>query len=94
VQIEWLDSAEEDLDRIADYLDLLNPVAAHRIITRVEQAVEKLGLYPFAGRTGREKGTRELVVLRTSYVVVYSVQSEYVAIMHVIHGAQQWPPEA
>jgi hypothetical protein len=33
------------------------------------------------------------VVLRTPYIVVYSVEAEYVAIMHVIHGAQQWPPE-
>lgn len=93
MEIEWLDSAEDDIDQIADYLDPLNPVASHRIITRIEQAVEKLRLYPFAGRRGRDAGTRELVVLRTPYVVVYSVQPEYVAILHVIHGARRWPLE-
>lgn len=93
MEIEWLDSAENDIDQIADYLDPLNPVASHRIITKIEHAVEKLRLYPFAGRTGREEGTRELAVLRTPYVVIYSVRSEYVAIVHVIHGARRWPPE-
>ena len=93
MEIEWLDSAEDDINQIADYLDPLNPVASHRIITRIEQAVEKLRLYPFAGRDGRDKGTRELVVLRTPYIVIYSVQTKCVAIVHIIHGARRWPAQ-
>lgn len=93
MQIEWLDSAAENLDSITDHLDPLNPVAAHRILLRIDQAVQKLKDFPFAGRLGRLEGTRELVVLRTPYIVVYSIEADHVAIVHVVHGAQQWPPE-
>jgi toxin ParE1/3/4 len=93
VRIEWLVSSEDEVNQIVDYLDPRNPAAAHRILTRIEQAVERLSLYPLAGRPGRESGTRELVVGRTPYIVIYSVRSDCIAIMHVIHGARQWPPE-
>ena len=93
MRIKWLDSAEENIDAIADYLDPLNSDASRRTLSRIDTAVARLKGYPFVGRPGREAGTRELVVSRTPYVVIYTIEADRVAIMHVIHGAQQWPPE-
>ncbi len=36
-------------------------------------------------------GTRELVIPRTSYIVVYRVRGQWVEILALQHGAQQWP---
>ena len=41
----------------------------------------------------RAAGTRELVIARTPFVVVYRVRQkpERVEIIRVLHGAQKWP---
>ena len=43
------------------------------------------------GRAGRVNGTRELVVSRTPYVVVYRIRGQEVCIVRVLHTAQRWP---
>jgi toxin ParE1/3/4 len=35
-------------------------------------------------------GTRELVVSRTPFIVVYAV-GDAVELLRILHGAQQWP---
>ena len=46
---------------------------------------------PRLGRPGRVKGTRELVVVRTPFIVAYRIIGKSVQILRVLHGAQQWP---
>jgi plasmid stabilization system protein ParE len=41
------------------------------------------------GRLGREPGTRELVVTRLPYVVVYAVRDDTVWIVRVLHTARE-----
>ena len=36
------------------------------------------------------KGTREIVV-RPNYVMVYAIKGDTIAILRVLHTAQQWP---
>ena len=52
-----------------------------------------LSEYPKIGRRGRAAGTRELVIARTPFIVVYRVRQkpERVEIIRVLHGAQKWP---
>jgi plasmid stabilization system protein ParE len=47
--------------------------------------------HPFAGPEGRVKGTRELVVARTPYIVAYRIHEAEIQILAVLHGAQRWP---
>jgi len=42
------------------------------------------------GRLGRVKGTRELVVSGTPYVICYRVEPDAVVILRLLHGAQKW----
>jgi len=35
-------------------------------------------------------GTRELVLLRTQFIAIYTV-GEAVELLRILHGAQQWP---
>lgn len=93
MRIKWLASAEGDTDNIVDYLDPVNPAAARTIIARVQQAIEGLRPYPFIGRRGKMPGTRELVVNRVPYIVIYTVERDQIVIHHVLHTSQQWPPE-
>ena len=93
MKIKWLSSAEDDLDSIIDHIDARNPVAARRMVSRIQEATERLRPYPFVGRQGKAAGTRELVVPRAPYIVVYSVESDRVDIKRILHTSRQWPPE-
>ena len=44
------------------------------------------------GRPGRVPSTRELVVVGTPYVVAYRIERTVVLVLHILHGAQRWPP--
>jgi toxin ParE1/3/4 len=91
VEIDWLDPALEDLDRARRWIALANPSAADRLVLRIVERVEQLARLPQLGRPGRVKGTRELVVPQTSYIVAYRIREEVVEILGVVHGARQWP---
>ncbi|PYE88513.1 toxin ParE1/3/4 [Phyllobacterium leguminum] len=57
----------------------------------IEHQVEQLRIFPYSGREGRAKGSREMVVSRTPFIVVYTVE-DTITLVRVLHGAQQWPP--
>ena len=63
--------------------------------TLVRSQSDLLRSYPLAGRIGRQKGTRELVVPNSSYVIIYRIdeKAQQIDILRLLHGAQQWPPE-
>ena len=46
-----------------------------------------------AGRSGRVKGTRELVITGTPFVIIYrlKMQLSQVQVLRVLHYARQWP---
>jgi toxin ParE1/3/4 len=43
------------------------------------------------GRAGRIANTRELVLPRLPYLVVYRVDEDRVLILNIVHGARRWP---
>ena len=93
MRIRWLPDAEQSLDDQVSYLATENPAAAVASGDAVHAAVERLSEFPLSARSGRVKGTRELVVLGTPYVVIYRVTADAVTIMRVLHGRQRWPPK-
>ncbi|UFP94457.1 type II toxin-antitoxin system RelE/ParE family toxin [Gloeobacter morelensis] len=54
------------------------------VVERIQTTINKLADFPRIGRPGRLSGTRELVVLRTAYLVVYCVIEDVVAILRVL----------
>jgi toxin ParE1/3/4 len=80
-----------DLEKIVGYIAQDNFTAALIMWDEIETQVERLRDFPHSGRAGRLPGTRELVVVRTSFLVIYRVE-ENIELIRVLHGAQQWPP--
>jgi toxin ParE1/3/4 len=91
LKIVWLPRAVSDRDALLDFIAIDSISAAIDQGDRIMDAVAKLADYPEMGRVGRVSGTRELVVSRTSFVVVYRVANERVEVLRVLHGAQMWP---
>ena len=90
-KILWQKQAITDLYQVREYLQALNPQAARATIERIEKVVNQLRTYPMSGRMGREPNTRELVISRTPFLVVYRVTPEAVEILSVFHTSKQWP---
>jgi len=91
LKIFWLEKAAIDLEEAHEYIFYDNPQAAASEINRVLEAVELLSMNPALGKAGRVAKTRELVVAGTPYVVIYRVKSNRLEILHIFHGARQWP---
>lgn len=58
---------------------------------RIAEQIDMLLQHPQMGRPGRKKGTRELVISRTPFVVVYRIKAKRIELLRVLHGSQQWP---
>lgn len=91
VKLEWKPLAEQDKALIIDYLAEESPQVAIEQGDEIEHQVERLVEHPQLGRPGRIRGTRELVINRTPYIVAYRVTSTTITVLRVIHGAQRWP---
>ena len=93
MHVRFSPTAEADLDAIHDYIAEENAIAALRIVDALLLAADQLGAFPFLGRPGRVDGTRELIVPRTPYMMVYTLPDIYhVDIETIVHTRRQWPP--
>jgi toxin ParE1/3/4 len=92
VRTEWRPAARGDLLELARYIAQDSVSAGLRMHDAITAAVESLPTHPRRGRPGRMKGTRELVVPRTPYVIVYSASATTIVVLRVLHGARRWPP--
>lgn len=86
----WRPLAQEDRDRIFDYVVQDNPQAAIDLDELFKKKANAIAEQPKLFKAGRIKGTREAVV-HPNYVLVYQVSTDTVTILRVLHTAQAWP---
>ena len=91
MKLLWLPRALRNLVEIHDYIAFDNLDAAREVIRRVRATASLLDRHPQAGRLGRVKGTRELMVPGTPYLIAHRVKAAQVEVLVIQHGAQQWP---
>ena len=87
----WLKQAINDRDAQLDYIAQDNPLAAVTQGDRIDEQLDTLLQHPQMGRPGRTQGTRELVISRTRFIVVYRLKSKRIELLRLPNGAQQWP---
>ena len=93
MQVRWTESATQDIRGIARYIRKDNPAAARAVAKATLDAADSLSLFPFKGREGKIADTRELVVSGLPYIVVYKVTKTAIHVLHIYHGARNWPGE-
>ena len=90
MRIVYRRSALNDLDRIGAHIASENSAAAERVISTIQKSVERLGTFPYSARKGDIEGTRELVITKYPYIVIYQVL-KVVEVVAIFHGRQDWP---
>ncbi len=92
MRVEWSTRAVSDLKAISEYIEQdRNLETANRITRTIYDAVQSLRAMPHRGREGRVRDTRELLVPRLPYILVYRLLEERIMVLNVVHGAQRWP---
>jgi len=89
----WTPHAREQRSKSIDFIAQSNPVAALEQLDEIEKQTDMLLQHPGIGRRGRSKGTRELVISRTNFIVVYRInaKTKQVVIVRFLHTSQAWP---
>ena len=91
LKVRWLKKALQNLDSEFEYIAKESPEVAERVCHQIEQAVVQLEQFPESGRPGRVRGTRELIVNGTPYILPYKVRNNEVVILRVFHSSRNWP---
>ncbi len=90
MKIIWTATAREDMRAIRAWLDERNQVAAAHVMRAIREAVSVLQSQAMLGRVGQIDGTRELVIQRFPYLVIYEVVSGDVRVLSVFHTSRAW----
>lgn len=90
LRLKWTTYAVEQFELEQRYYENLNPMAASLLAMRVNEATMRLCEMPGIGRVGNIAGTREWVVQKTPYVLVYRERDDALEVLYLWHAAQAW----
>lgn len=86
-EIVWSEPALSDLDAIADYIALENPVAASALVKRIFGHVEQLVDHPQSGSWPQELGrSRYRQIVEPPCRVFYRYDGNKVFVLHVMRS--------
>lgn len=91
MRIVWLELAILDLHQVREFIRLESPPAAEKTGELIQTTVKNLARFPDMGRTGRRPQTRELVIPKLPYRIVYRVRGDTVQILRIYHTKRKWP---
>jgi len=86
-EVNWTEPALSDLEAIADYIALDNPVAAAEFVGRVLGHVGQLSEHPRSGSTLPElPGWRYRQIIEPPCRAIYRQEQDVVFILHVVRS--------
>lgn len=87
-KIIWTEPAVSDLDAIADYIAIENPVAAADLVKSVLDHVSQLKAHPESGSRPKELGvkSRYRQIIEPPCLVIYRFDGGNIYILHVMRS--------
>lgn len=90
VEIVWTEPAISDLDAIADFIALENPVAAQKLVRKIFKHVEQLTEHPASGSKPVElEGWSYRQIVEPPCRVFYRHDENYAYILHVMRSERK-----
>ena len=90
MRIEWTAKAAAQFKQNQRYDHHSDRQIARLLAMRVNSALHRLLVLPNSGRKGIHPDTRECVVQRSPYVIIYRIAGDALQILHIWHGRQNW----
>ncbi len=88
--LEWTLRSQSNIESIRERIAADNPAAAQEVLAELRKTANSLRDFPMLGRGGRNSGTREIVLGRYPYIIVYRLVARKVRILTVVHQSQQY----
>jgi len=85
LNIHWLNKALINLENEAQYIATASLLAVKTMVQKILITVELLD------RLGRVKGTRELMIDNSPYIIPYRVHNRNIEILRVFHTSRKLP---
>jgi len=90
VEVIWTEPALNDLDAVADYIALDNPVAARELVRRVFRHVDQLIAHPDSGSKPQElRGWRYRQIVEPPCRIFYRRDRDTVYVLYVTRAERQ-----
>jgi plasmid stabilization system protein ParE len=88
MRLRWTPAAVENLESIYAYLCEYHSSFAQSTVRTLYDSVRSLRHFPERGRVGSVPETREFVLSRLPYTVVYRIAEQTIEVLHIYHDAQ------
>ena len=89
--VNWTKSALKDIENEANYLNKISPSIEDNFLKDVERGINLIKKYPESGRIGRVSETRELILKKFQYILVYLIKESCLDIIRLLHTSRKWP---
>ncbi len=91
MKISWSNQSIVDLESIEKHIAQENPTAATRVIIKVLKLIEQtLTEFPGIGKPGRKKDTREFVIPKIPYTIIYKTNKNTLYMVRIFHHTQSY----
>jgi len=90
LRLIWSRQADNDRRKIIRSIWEENPEAARRMDKRFDSTANYLLRFPYLGRIGLIRGTREAIP-HASHRMVYEARDAAVVILMLVHTRRRWP---
>jgi toxin ParE1/3/4 len=90
-RLEWSPKAGRDLLTIEAFYAEHSQTTADRVMAEIRRHALELETFPLIGRRGQVAGTRELVISKYPFLLVYRIVGRSVRIGRVLHQHQKYP---
>jgi plasmid stabilization system protein ParE len=92
LEIRWSAEARHDLNTLIDwYLNEAGRDVACDAYLEIFSTLEMLRRFPQLGFSGKTAGTREIIVRRFPYRIVWTIEADKICIQTIIHSSRKYP---
>ena len=89
MKVRFSSPALAELDTIFAYIHQYNPVAAGKVVMRIQAVAAQLARYPSLGPPKYKAGVRMFPVRGYPYLIFYTIENEEVLVLSVRHSARK-----
>ena len=90
MKLVWGHHARRDLRELISYIAKDSIQNAELVSPRILDSAGRLLHSPFASRLGRIEGTRERILQRTPYLILYKVTPGQIRVLRILRGTRRW----
>jgi toxin ParE1/3/4 len=91
MKLRFTPRAVENIASIADFIRERSPSGSEHVRAAIYESLQRLILFPRAGRRQTTEGVRKLVTPKYPYLIYYVVDetNDEIVILSIKHGAQE-----